>query len=242
MPRTSTSLSTSASDGDFSSETSGGFDSLSSECPASPLSFGSHGADGFFHLVSPTLSTSELHPHHGYGIAMPSNASDGSSSACSSQSSPRLEYFDPHQEFPNGGSMNFDISELDAELSNLLPNSFEQVTEEGYAPNGRSQTDNDSTAWANQAGSAYGSTSSLYFQSQRHADQGFVHGFPDASRTFASRGYANDVELRRPSHPITAKFCTCRDCRLAASTLRVVDNFYVYYILTWSPARHVRAS
>ncbi|KAF9525895.1 fungal-specific transcription factor domain-containing protein [Crepidotus variabilis] len=196
MPRTPNSQSTSASDGDFSSETSGGFDSLSSESAASPLSFGSHGADGYFHLISPTLSTSELHPPHGYGIAMHSNASDGSSSACSSRSSPRLEYFDPRQEFPNSPGMNFDISELDVELSSLLPTPFEQVPEEGYPSNpSRGHQEGDSSTWANQSSSAYGnSNSSMYFQHHRQGDQNFASGFPDvspSSATFSTQQFSS---------------------------------------------------
>lgn len=154
-------------------------DSIGPSSPASTFSFGSQGPDSLSYLVSPTHLTSQLLAGSTFGLA----ASECSSSACSSRSSPRLDYFDPRKiSNSNSFSMGFDTLELDTELNDFFPNHVDPFVEDGFSPClPRVQTESDLPGWfeTHRVCSTYGNNEPSSVYAQAHClptNMDFVNG------------------------------------------------------------------
>ncbi|KDR83171.1 hypothetical protein GALMADRAFT_239005 [Galerina marginata CBS 339.88] len=176
-PRTA--LSIAPSEADFSESTTS-LDSLGPSSPSSTFSFGSHGPDTLSYLISSSHLANQLLPGTSFGMHAVSSISESSSSACSSRSSPRLDYFDPRK-IPNSFNMSFDTLELDSDLHDFFPNAVDPFMEDAFSPClPRVQTETDLSGWfeTNRSCAGYGNGEPPSY-SQSHCqgiNQDFVTG------------------------------------------------------------------
>ncbi|KAF8891958.1 fungal-specific transcription factor domain-containing protein [Gymnopilus junonius] len=221
-PRSQLSLTPSETD---PSESATSLDSLVPSSPSSTFSFSSHGPDTHSYLVSSShFVNNHLLPGPSFGMPGVPSISESSSSACSSRSSPRLDYFYPRK-VSNSFSMGFNTLALDSELNDFFPNTADPFVDDAFSPClPRVQTDTNLSGWfeTGRTCAAYGNNEPpIYAQSHCQDNQDFVTG--STNLTLSSLG--KSPFLRQ--HPSTARQPFCPSSASGNPTTEEL-NHYLY--------------
>ena len=145
--------------------------------------------------------------------------SESSSSACSSRSSPRLDYFDPRK-VSNSFGVNFNTLGLDSDLNDFFPNTVDPFIDDTLSPClPRVQTEANLSGWfeTNRSPSAYGNNEPpIYAQSHcQDSNQDFVTG--SANLTLASSGKSPFSKQQPSTSPLARQHPAVPFCPSSAS-------------------------
>ncbi|KAF8810980.1 hypothetical protein BYT27DRAFT_7090364 [Phlegmacium glaucopus] len=178
------------------SECSSGRNNPDPSSPSSMISHISNCVENLPHDIIPLPHpNSQFLSKVTFGSTGVPNLSD-CSSAPSSRSSPRLDYFDSCQSLSNGFNTTFDTMDLDSDLHNFFPNALDPYMEDPFKFSpclSRVQPEPDVSPWFefNQACSAYGSGGPYVYSQPVNHDQIFVGGLTNLmSASFSKTSYS----------------------------------------------------
>jgi len=128
-------LSVSPSESDFAeAESPTNLDSFGRSSPSSTFSFASQGGVGASYPGSPSHLNSHMLPGSSFNLPGVLSASETTSPASSSRSSPRLDFFEPHCQHSDSFSLSLDTLEADSDRRNFFATSLGPVMEDPFTP------------------------------------------------------------------------------------------------------------